>query len=170
MLRALRLAFASFLVFGASACGGEPPVDLNTAVENPSLVRAMNRVAAENTAAAKDLLLLELQRANYLAAMLPDGEKALGTKPGLTVLKKGTRFGVLSAGKGGKNYLVLFSDWKALKGYTKLEVTGWVLPARDAWSFALQGSTYDGVVINPAHNALPLERPMLEFLFKNAAR
>jgi len=146
-------------------------MDLNTAVENPSLVHAMNRVVAEDSAAAKDLLLLELQRANYLAAMLPDGNnKSLGIKPGQTTLNKGTRFGVLSAGKNGKNYLVLFSDWKALKAYTKLEVTGWVLPARDAWSFALQGSTYDGVVINPAHNALPLERPMLEFLSRNAAK
>ncbi|BAV34212.1 hypothetical protein SCL_1921 [Sulfuricaulis limicola] len=144
-------------------------MDLNTAVENPSLVHAMDRVVSENSTAAKDLLLLELQRANYLAAMLPDGEKpSIGIKPGRTVLKKGTHFGVLSAGKDGKNYLVLFSDWKALKAYTKLEVTGWVLPAHDAWSFALQGSTYDGVVINPAHNALPLERPMLEFLSKNA--
>ena len=39
-----------------------------------------------------------------------------------------------------------------------------VLPAKDAWQFALQGLTYDGVVINPAHNALPLARPMVEYL------
>ena len=91
-------------------------------------------------------------------------EESVGVKK----IAKGSKFGVLSAGKDGKNFLVLFTDWRALRAHTKLEVTGWVLPAKDAWSFALQGTTYDGVVINPAHNALPLARPMLEYLSRGS--
>ena len=172
MLHKLLIAIAALFGFGASAQAdaSKPAIDLNTPVENPSLVRAMNRLAVENSDAAKDSLLAELQLAHFLAAMLPgDNGKFPDSSPGLTQLKKGTRFGVLSAGKDGKNYLVLFSDWNALRAYTNLEVKGWVLPAQDAWSFALQGHTYDGVVLNPAHNALPLERPMLEFLSRRAA-
>jgi hypothetical protein len=103
--------------------------------------------------------------------MFDDGlKKSPSSKVGETTIQKGSTFGVLSAGKDGKNYLVLFTDWKALQLYTNQKVSGRVLPSKDAWAFALQGKTYDGVVINPAHNALPLERPMLEFLAREATK
>lgn len=147
-----------------------PPVNLNQAVDNPALVAAMERVARENSDASKDGLLRELQHANYLAAMFADGLKAREKSLGQIEIAKGSKFGVLSAGKDGKNYLVLFTDWQALRAYTQGQVSGWVLPAKDAWQFALQGSAYDGIVINPAHNALPLTRPMVEYLSKVQAR
>jgi hypothetical protein len=153
---------------GNNVQSAKPSVDLNQAVENTALVAAMERVARENSDSAKDILLHELQRANYLAAMFTEGMKAHEQSPGVKVLPKGSKFGVLAAGKDGKNFLVLFTDWSALRAYTSRNVTGWALPAKDAWLFALQGTTYDGVVINPAHNALPLARPMLEYLSKSA--
>ncbi len=146
-----------------------PPVDLNTPVENPALVAALARVAAENTDDAKDALLAEIQQANYLAAMLTEGlSRSAGDQPGQVTIEQGSKLGVLCAESEGRNFLVLFSDWAAIKAYTDLKVSGWVLPARDAWALALQGETYDGVVINPAHNALPMERPLLEFLLKHS--
>ena len=87
-------------------------------------------MAREATYAAKDSLLVALQRANYLAAMLPvDKKQPVEFTPGQSILKQGTRIGVLSASKDGKNYPLLFSDWKSLKAYTDLQVTGRVLPA-----------------------------------------
>ena len=109
MLHKLLIAIAALFGFGASAQAdtSKPTIDLNTPVENPSLVRAMNRLAVENSDAAKDSLLAELQLAHFLAAMLPgDNGKFPESSPGLTQLKKGTRFGVLSAGKDGKNYQI----------------------------------------------------------------
>ncbi len=168
MFRILRFAtaFLFVLALNASAETVTPPVNLNKPIENPALVRAIDRVAKENSDAVRNQLQRELQHANYLAAVLQDGDKSAGLKAGKTTLKKGTRLNVLTAQKAGKHYLVLFTDWQALKAYTTLEVTGWVLPARDAWSFALKDAAFDGVVINPAHNALPLDRPMLESLSK----
>lgn len=163
------VAVASSLIAATSFGQGKPPapqINLNQAIENPALVAAMSRVAKDGSDSAKDALLQELRRANYLAAMFADGMKTQEKSPGVKEVAKGSKFGVLSAGKDGKNYLVLFTDWQALRSYTQLEVSGWVLPAKDAWTFALQGATYDGVVINPAHNALPLARPMLEYLAK----
>ncbi len=90
-----------------------------------------------------------------------------GSKSGLITIEKGSQFGLLSAEKDGKNYLLLFTDWNAVSAYTKLNVTAMILPANNAWSFALESNTYQGVVINPAHNALPLERPILELFSKN---
>ena len=45
--------------------------------------------------------------------------------------------------------------------YTDKNVAGWILAASDAWAFGLQKG-FDGGVVNPAHNALPLQREMLQ--------
>ena len=165
MFQKFKIALASIFSVGISVqADGIAPVDLNKPVENPALVSAMERVAKENSNEAKDLLVHELKRANFIAAMLADKLiKKEGSKPGLISIEKGSQFGLLCAKKDGKNYLLLFTDWNAIKAYTDLNVTAMVLPAKDAWSFALEGNTYQGIVINPAHNAVPLERPMLEF-------
>ena len=75
------------------------------------------------------------------------------------------------AGKQGKNYLLLFTDWDAIRAYTKEDVTAIVLPAKDAWSFfsTTLAATNEGIVINPAHNALPLRKPMISY-FTAASR
>lgn len=168
MLKRIGAALSSLLT-ASTLCQAQSvssPVDLDKSVENTALVAAMERVARENSDSAKDELLRELQHANYLAAMFADGLKTREKSPGQIEIAKGSNFGVLTAGKDGKNYLVLFTDWPALRAYTQWEVSGWLLPAKEAWQIALQGSTYDGVVINPAHNALPLARPMVEYLSK----
>lgn len=173
MFSKFKAMFGILLAVSSATCAADlkAPVDMNKPVENPALVTAIQRVATDGSNTAKDQLLFELQRANYLAAMLDVGlKKSPSSKVGETTIQKGSTFGVLSAGKAGKNYLVLFTDWKALQLYTNQKVSGWVLPSKDAWAFALQGKTYDGVVINPAHNALPLERPMLEFLARDTTK
>ncbi|WP_406610964.1 SseB family protein [Agarivorans sp. JK6] len=146
----------------------ESRIDVNQAVENPALVAALDRVARESSDAAKDELLKQLLKANYLAAVFTDGLKLSSDGGNYQSVEKGSTLGFLSTESEGKNYLVLFTDWKALSQYTDKKVSGWALHSNNVWLFALQGSTYDGVVINPAHNALPLERPMLEYLSQHA--
>ena len=148
----------------AQAQPAEPTLDLDKAVENPALVRAMDQLAAHNSESARDQLIGELQHAEFLAAILPgDGKTPVAGPPGATIVSKGTRFDVLAAGKDGQGYLLLFTDWAQLRMYTNKNVTGWVLPASDAWAFGLQKG-FDGIVVNPAHNALPLRREMLQYL------
>ncbi len=171
MNQRIKLFLGLLLSFGVASAMAEnnSKIDVNQPVNNPALVNAMERVATEGSNEAKDELLLQLQKANYLAAMFADGLKVSpSTEEGHETVEKGSTFGVLTAGKDGKSYLVLFTDWQALYAYTDKEVSGWVLPSKEAWSFSLQGDVYDGVVINPAHNALPLERSMLEYLSHHA--
>ncbi len=157
-------ALLMIAAMAAQAQPAEPRLDLDKAVENPALVRAMDQLASNNSEAARDQLVGELQHAEFLAALIPDdGKTPFAGPPGTTIVSKGTRFGVLAAGKDGKSYLLLFTDWAQLRTYTNGKVTGWVLPASDAWAFGLQKG-FDGVVVNPAHNALPLRREMLEYL------
>lgn len=172
MKKTIRLVLSFFLTLGAlpAAYSAKAPVDLNTAVTNPSLVKAMERVVREDSDAARDALVVELQRANYLAAIMKNSLKTSRPgKKGEAKIEKGSMLQVLSAQKDGKTYLLLFTDWDAIKAYTSAEVSGWVLPAKDAWDFILRGKTYEGALLNPAHNALPLDRSVVEFLKNNEA-
>ncbi|MFG1488455.1 SseB family protein [Oceanospirillum sp. HFRX-1_2] len=139
-------------------------IDVNQPVENPDLLSAIDRVAREGSDESRENLIEQLFLANYLAAMFTDGLKVSPSDGHQQTVEQGSTFGILSAENAGKNYLVLFTDWNALGQYTDRDVSGLILPGKDVWSFALQDDAYDGVVINPAHNALPLERPMLEYL------
>ena len=157
-------ALLTIVAMAAQAQPAEPKLDLDKAVENPALVRAMDQLASNNSETARDQLIGELQHAEFLAAILPDdGKTPFAGPPGARIVAKGTPFDVLAAGKDGKSYLLLFTDWAQLRMYTNKNVTGWVLPATDAWAFGLQKG-FDGIVVNPAYNALPLKRDMLQYL------
>ena len=161
-----RIGFALLMIasVAAQAQAPEPKLDLDKAVENPALVRAMAQLATDNAESSRDQLIGELARAEFLAAILPDdGKTPFDGPPGAKVVSRGAQFNVLAAGKDGKNYLLLFTDWAQLRMYTNRNVTGWALPASDAWAFGLQKG-FDGIVVNPAHNALPLRREMVQYL------
>jgi hypothetical protein len=142
-------------------------LDLNKPVVNAGLSLAMDRLTRDSSDAAKDALLLELNKANYLAVSVGKSlSEGIASSNGQALLPAGARFDLLMAGKQGKNYLLLFTDWDAIRAYTKEDVTAIVLPAKDAWSFfsSTLAATNEGIVINPAHNALPLRKPMIAHL------
>ncbi|WP_158224657.1 SseB family protein [Agaribacterium haliotis] len=170
MLNKIKSRLSTALRFKAASSKTESnsKPSLDKPIENPSLLAAMERVARDGSDEAKDALLLQLQQADFLAAIFPDELEISDGKNNESTIEKGSSFGVLSSRSEGKHFLVLFTDWKALAAYTDKKVSGWVLPSKQAWAFALQGETYDGIVINPAFNALPLERPMLKYLAHHA--
>ncbi len=106
--------------------------------------------------------MTELQGATYLAAVFTDGMR-LTPDPGggAATVGDGSTLRFLSAERDGSRHLLLFTDWRALRAYTGADVSGFVLPAADVWAFALRG--FDAAVINPARNALPLDRGTLEY-------
>ena len=116
-------------------------------IQNPDLLAAMTQQGTAPSPEGQSALYACLSRATFLAATLNDD----GSK---------TQF--VTTEQGGRLYLPLFTDWTALTAYTKREVKGLPLLATDAWDFALRH--FDAVVINPANNALPLEKPALEHL------
>lgn len=149
-----------------------PPVDLNKPVENPRLVAAIERLLTDQSVQAKDALLVELNRANFLAVIFTD--EMHSTPPdenGHVTIKEKSLIKVLSTtDSNGNVYLPLFTDWNAIGKYVgekpEKPISTLVLPAADAWSWALAMGSYQGVVINPAHNALPLNRQQIEYLAK----
>ena len=163
-------AVLTIVALAAQAQPAEPKLDLDKAVENPALMRVMGQLVNDNSESTRDQLVGELQRAEFLAAILPDdGKTPFAGPPGATIVSKGTRFGVLAAGRDGKSWLLLFTDWAQLRMYTNKNVAGWVLPASEAWAFGLDKG-FDGIVVNPAHNALPLRHETVQYLATHLSR
>jgi hypothetical protein len=142
-------------------------IDLTKAIENPDLVRALARLATDTSDAAKDEVVAQLQRATFLVAIL--GDETEIPEDGQVVFQKGSRIQILTAeSDDGSTFLPLFTDWRAIRDYVDDPVNGMVMPAKNAWAFALHDKLYEGVVINPVGDTLPLGRPMVEFLLAAA--
>lgn len=147
-----------------------PPVDLNRPVENPELVKAIDALMTHDCEQTRHNLGLEVRKAVYLLPFLAD-EDFHASDPdseGQTIIKKGSLMKILHVSDAqGDSHLALFTDWGQIGAWTKEAVNTLVLPAKDAWAFALNGP-YAGVVINPGGNALPLSKEALVELLKDA--
>lgn len=141
-----------------------PPVDLDTPVTNPRLVSAISAFATDQSDARLNALLTELNNAVYLVATLLDEANVKATDtPGKVVFEKGSRIKVFTASDPDNNALLpLFTDWDAIRLWIQDPVETLVMPAADAWGFAL--NSYNGVIVNPAGPCLPLNRSQVEDL------
>lgn len=147
-------------------------MDLDRSTRNPALSRALEQLAKTGSDAAKDAVLEEIQRATYLIAVAREGALAsndTATGADGAALPQQSELQILTAEQDDLQFLPLFTDWQEIADYTNLDVQGLVMPAGDAWRFALADGNYDGVVINPAGDALPLGKPLLEFLARAAS-
>lgn len=159
--------FLGIIIMVNQSHGDSPaPVDVNKPVENPKLVAAIDRLLSDSSNKAKDELLLELNRANFLAAIFTDEmHTSEPDKDGKTVIEKDSLIKVLNTSDAdGNTYLPLFTDWKEIKKYIDKPVNTLILPASDAWDWALKMGDYHGIVINPGHNALPLNIEQIKYL------
>lgn len=140
-----------------------PPVDLDTPVTNPGLLTAMGGLEAGTDQAAIDRLIGELNRAVYLVATLLDQASVKERSAGQATLEAGSLIKVLGVSDSDdRSLLPLFTDWDAIRKWTGEPVSSMVMPASQAWEFAL--AEYQGVVINPAGPVLELNRDQLEDL------
>ena len=167
MLKKLKsLLFGTAAVASQAIAEGAPPIDVNVAVTNPKLVAAMERLKTDTSDAAKDDLLLELNKSNYLVAIFTDEmHTSEPDENGETVIEKDSLIKVLNTSDSqGNMYLPLFTDWDALRKYIDKPASTLVFPPQDAWHWALEMGEYHGIVINPAEDALPLNKGQIQFL------
>lgn len=139
------------------------PSDVNTPVTNPALSAALAANAQHDTLDTRRELTRELLQATFLVAILTDEvQETPGEVPDQATWQPGSRFSVLLAGDGQSGRMLpLFSDWEALRQWTDQPVSGLLMPAAEAWVFALADDTYSGVVLNPATDCLTYRRPAL---------
>ncbi|MDQ3813304.1 MAG: SseB family protein [Armatimonadota bacterium] len=140
------------------------PVNLDKPVENPQLRTAVEQHAQAPTTQTGLELIAQLNQANYLVAYFPDEVKTTpGKTPGHVQIEEGNLFKMPSCIADGNDYLPLFTDWDQIKAWLDQPVSTLVMPAAQAWDWVLKNS-YDGAVINPAGNAVPLNRQQVEEL------
>lgn len=139
------------------------PFDINQAVSNPALSAALDALTRADTAATRQQAALEIGRATYLVAILDDEIRSTpGRGPGEATWQAGSRFGVLTADDGQDGQVLpLFTDWDAIRAWANRPVSALVMPAAEAWAFALAGDTYSGVVLNPAQQGIFIAREAL---------
>lgn len=145
---------------------GAPRVDVNTPVTNPGLLAALQKLAVDSSDEAKDVLLSELNRSNYLVAIFTDEMHVSNSdESGKSVIEKDSLIKVLNTSDDhGNAYLPLFTDWEALRKYIDHDVSSLIFPPKDAWNWVLNMGDYHGAVVNPAENALPLNRDQIAYL------
>ena len=147
------------------------PANVNTPVTNPALAAALTANAQHDTPDTRREVTRELMQATFLVVILTqEVQETPGEAPGQVTWQPGSHFSVLLAGDGqGGRMLPLFSDWEALRQWTDEPVSGLLMPAAEAWVFALVDDTYSGVVLNPATDCLTYRRPALAQLAGRAA-
>lgn len=167
MFKKLKALFAGAAVAtSAAVADGKPPVDVSTPVTNPDLVAAIQRLKTDSSIETKDVLLIELNKANFLVAIFSDEmHTSEPDKDGKVTIEKDSIIKVLNTSDAeGHMYLPLFTDWEAIGKYIDKPVNTLIFPSQDAWHWVLNMGEYHGVVINPAEDALPLSRAQIEYL------
>jgi len=135
-------------------------------VENPELVKAMDKLATDKSRQTKLKLAVELNRANYLVPVKMDKMNASDTnKDGVVNLEKDSGIEVVAMSDGkGNDYMPVFTDIKSFESWASDDMKTIVLPADKVWKFVLSKSQYYGVVVNPGAKALPLKKKAIQFL------
>jgi hypothetical protein len=144
----------------------KPPVDLNKPVENPELSLAMMAFSRSRNAQTEQELTLRLRSAVFLVPIITDEMRTTpGSEPGSATIEQGSLIKMLSCIDGtGAQHLPLFTDWPSIRAWTEQQVSTLVMPAADAWGFVLSQAHYAGAVVNPGERALPLSRPLIQYL------
>lgn len=144
----------------------KPPDDINKPVENPELSSAMTEFNRSRNAQTEQELTRQLRRAVFLVPIVTDEMHTTpGSRPGSVTIERGSLIKMVSYIDGtGAAHLPLFTDWPAIRAWTDQQVSTLVTPAAEAWDFVLRDAYYAGAVVNPGERALPLSRPLIEYL------
>jgi hypothetical protein len=144
----------------------KPPVDLNKPVENPRLVAAMHAFSQSRTPATQEMLTQALRTAIFLVPILTDEMHSTPSDDnGQMTIQAGSRIKIITCfDDAGGNHLALFTDWPSIRNWTDMHVSTLVMPASEAFEFALSDQ-HAGAVVNPGDNALPLDKKLLDYLF-----
>ena len=140
-------------------------ININQPVTNPALTAALDALIHADTADTRQQVALQIGQSTYLVAIFDSElQTTPGIEPGQVTIEAGSRFSVLLCGDGqGGQVLPLFTDWAAIRSWTAKPVSALVMPAAEAWQFALAGS-HSGIVINPANQGIFFPRDAVQRL------
>lgn len=142
------LRFAAALLLCLSTAWAEMPVP---DVANPALHAAIERLGKERSVAAKTHLYQQLNQATYLVPLQAQG----------------TEFAPYRVnGANGASFMAIYSDAESL-ALSRIEPAKVIdMEAQALWTMVLGDDNLDGVALNPARNALPLNKQRIAEIAK----
>lgn len=131
-------------------------MDVNTPVENPRLVAAINRIVEAETPENEEALIAELREAHFLSPVVIDPPPS----PGESTLGEGTsiQFALLP---GPEAYYPAFTDWGELRKWKDTPDQQTLITRLDDFCGMLDGNHHAGVIVNPLTQGLLLSRERL---------
>ena len=143
-----------------------PPVDLNKPVENPQLKDAFASYEKTQDPATQAELARQLNSANFLVTILADEMKTIpAEEKGQVTITEGSIIKLLHcANSDNEMFLPAFTDWQEIRAWTTQDVSTLVMPSDQLWDFAIKGTQWVGVVINPAGIAWELRKEHIQSL------
>jgi len=143
----------------------ESKIDVNKPVENPDLVAAIQNHANQNSNESTVQLVEAIRKAVFLAAIDESELNKQEIGKGEIEIQKGSKFGILEIqNSDNRRLLALFSDWNEFRRCAPSDFSGLIMPSNQVSSY-LQTGAYDGVVINPGGNALPIYSNLIAYIF-----
>lgn len=84
-------------------------------------------------------------------------------------VKKGSTIKFLNCFDNENNcFLAIFTDWNEIRKWTEEDVSGFIMPAKDAWDFVSnQSEVYSGIVINPGSIGWTLQQENIQNLLED---
>lgn len=147
--------------------GQQLPENLDKLVKNPELLKAMDKLATDDSRETKMNLMSELNKANYLVPVISeDLDKSKADNKGMINLNENSDIRVLSMTDGrGNQFMPVFTDMSSAEKWpTDKKFKTIAMPADKVWTFVLSKNEYDGIVVNPGKKALPLKKDAIRYL------
>ena len=139
--------------------------NLNEKVTNPNLKSAIELLKKSETKESKILFFTELNQSRYLIPIVANSIETDGSTEDIKKIKQGSLIKFIAVkGSDGKLILPAFTDWDAIKKYIKQPVDVVVFEPKKIWSFVLQMGDYNGVILNPGTDNIPLEVGLIGYL------
>lgn len=124
--------------------------DVTKAVENPELVELLKKQKNQSEVKPEELNFL-LCNSRFLSIIDTSELSTEKVQDNEYVAKKDSVIKIQNyLDENGNCLLPLFTDWKSINDFTYQEVSGLILPSKDAFDFVnMQKNRYKGIVINP---------------------
>jgi hypothetical protein len=148
--------------FTAPLRAHDPKVDLDTPVTNQKLVTVLETWSKGDAGPMDEAIWDALQSSVLLVLVLDDGSSRFAPNAtGMMTLEKGSLLAIVEAIDDNDDHLLaLFTDWTAARLFVTEKTVGMLMPANQAWDFALE--RHIGAVVNPrSRTALRLTRRQL---------
>ena len=152
-------------LFGQKKSESKNKVDINKPIENPELKKAFEIFHNNKTEENLMTVINGFLKANFLVLAITDEMKTSKNGTNSVIAEKGGLIKFLNCfDQDNKPFLPLFTDWQEVNLWLKnrdKNTNGFVMNTFEAFEFAKNDATYNGIVINPGSNTWTMSKEQI---------